>query len=208
VRHWKRQQVEAVLRHLCTYAPCSGEALQQALGLQDSRTPDEVQRLAELLQRVLEVLAEVAEQGGPRGPRPGGAPAGAKAAAAEDADEAALAPTEAAAAAPAAGGEKAEGGDKEGGGVSDPAELARLVSERVAVPEGAARALLGPSLLRGLGRQARSHLEALREQAAVAAKRREDGGFTAPPVPTRGAGLPKWCVRRGVRASSAAPAAA
>jgi hypothetical protein len=207
VRHWTKQQVEALLRHLATYAPCSGEALQQALGLQDSRSPEEVQQLAALLQRVLEVLAEVAQQAPPKGPKPGAKAADKAAAAAADAEgaeggaAAAEAPAAAggqpaaaeeggAAAAGAAAAEKAGGKEKER--ERDPAELARLVSERVAVPEDCARALLGPTLLRALARHARAHLDAIAEHAAVAAKAGEGGRYEVPHVPTRGASLPKW----------------
>lgn len=74
--------------------------------------------------------------------------------------------------------------------VADPAELVKLVQARVVVPEVCSRVLLAPTMLKTLARQARAHVEAIKEHAAVAAKRQADGSYSVPYVPTKASGLP------------------
>lgn len=77
--------------------------------------------------------------------------------------------------------------------VTDPAELVKLVQARVAVPPVCAKALLAPAMVKVLARQARAHVEAIKEHAAVAAKRQADSSYNVPYVPTKSFGLPHWC---------------
>jgi hypothetical protein len=77
--------------------------------------------------------------------------------------------------------------------VTEPAELVKLVQAHVVVPPVCAKALLAPAMVKVLARQARAHLEAIKEHAAVAAKRQADGSYNVPYVPTKSSGLPHWC---------------
>jgi hypothetical protein len=207
LNHWKQQQVEGLVKRMATHRPAEPAALSAALGWagrseeEVGQLVEAVQQTLEVLAEVAEQSGPRARPFAGGVNKPGTAEEGAAAedvaaggasadgavaecavpmqvdqaadgqAAGSSEPQAAVGATEA-----AAGTEQGAAGSSKQV-VTDPAELLKLVQARVAVPPVCAKALLAPAMLKVLARQARAHLEAIKEHAAVAAKRQADGSY-------------------------------